>query len=105
MGPLLLQLDSQGKAFLRPNGQHVDVRLIDEQHSRRDRNTISANDRVLLKLRGEQTNASVSGIAERNCPKNSSGSGCAAVSYQILMHVNHQGQRASLPAWGFCGCR
>lgn len=105
LGPLLMVMNERGEATIRPEGQLVTLRLVDEQHSRRDPKTISAQDRVLLKLRGGQTNASISGMAERNCPRSSGGTTCASVSYQSLLNIDHQGRRSTLPAWGFCGCR
>lgn len=104
-GPLLLKMNGDGSASVKPDGQLATLKLVDEQHSRRLDNTISAQDRMLLKLRGEKTNASVSGLAERNCVKNSTGLACASVSYQAVLSVDHMGRKASMPAWGFCGCR
>ncbi len=105
LGPLLLHMDSQGSATLRPEGQLVAMKLIDEQHSRRNPPSISAQDRVLLKMRGSGTNASLSGIAEKNCLKNASGNTCSSVSYQSILTIDHIGKKVSQPAWGFCGCR
>jgi hypothetical protein len=105
LGPLLLHMDNQGSATLRPEGQLVAMKLIDEQHSRRDPQTISAQDRVLLKMRGGATNASLSGIAERNCPKPAGSNNCSSVSYQSILTIDHGGKKSSQPAWGFCGCR
>lgn len=104
-GPLLLRMNADGRASIKPDGQEVSLKLVDEQHSRRVDNTISAQDRMLLKLRGEQTNASISALAERNCVKNAAGTGCASVSYQAVLNVDHNGRRASTSCWGFCGCR
>lgn len=105
LGPLLLHMDNNGSATLRPEGQLVAMKLIDEQHSRRDPQTISAQDRVLLKMRGGATNASLSGIAERNCPKAAGSTSCSSVSYQSILTIDHAGKKFSQPAWGFCGCR
>lgn len=105
LGPLLFHMDGNGAATIKPEGQLVELKLIDEQHSRRDPNTISAQDRVLLKLRGGATNASVTGTAERNCVKPAPNGACSSVSYQTILNVDHQGKRMSQPAWGFCGCR
>ena len=105
MGPLLLHMDGQGSATLRPEGQLVAMKLIDEQHSRRNPPAISAQDRVLLKMRGRETNASLSGIAEKNCMKNPTGNSCSSVSYQSILTIDHAGKKISQPAWGFCGCR
>lgn len=105
LGPLLLHLDSTGRATARPEGQLVQLAMIDEQHSRRDPKTISARDRVLIKFRGSETSASLIGEVERNCPRNGTGTACASVSYQSLLNVTHKGRRISQPVWGFCGCR
>ena len=105
LGPLLFKMNGDGSASVKPNGELATLKLVDEQHSRKLDNTISAQDRMLLKLRGENTNASISGLAERNCVKNSSGNACASVSYQAVLNVDHKGRKTSLPAWGFCGCR
>ena len=105
LGPLLLHMDGNGSATLRPEGQLVAMKLIDEQHSRRNPQTISAQDRVLLKMRGGTTNASLSGIAERNCAKNTANNACSSVSYQSILTIDHVGKKVSQPAWGFCGCR
>ena len=105
LGPLLLHMDGNGSATLRPEGQLVAMKLIDEQHSRRNPQTISAQDRVLLKMRGGTTNASLSGMAEKNCPKNTVNNTCSSVSYQSILTIDHVGKKVSQPAWGFCGCR
>jgi hypothetical protein len=106
-GPLQLRFTTDGKAAIKPAGSVVAMKVIEEKHVRRSEKTVSAKDKMLVKLRALEgdTSASLVSTAERNCEKvNNNPLQCVKVTYQSLLTFSTKGETRSYPMWGSCSC-
>jgi hypothetical protein len=106
-GPLQLRFTTDGKAAIKPAGNVVAMKVVEEKHVRRNDKTVSAKDKMLVKLRALEgdTTASLVSTAERNCEKvNNNPLQCVKVTYQSLLTFSTKGETRSYPMWGSCAC-
>ncbi len=106
-GPLHLRFTTDGKAAIKPGGKLIEMKVMDEQHVRKKKNTVTARDKMLVKMRGtiDDTWASLVSTAERNCEKtNSEATTCNKVTYQSLLTLATNGETRTYPLWGSCSC-
>jgi hypothetical protein len=106
-GPLWLRFNTEKKAAIKPGGVLTPMTVVEETHVRRKKTTVSAKDKMLVKLRGldGNTSASLVSTAERNCEKSrTNAEQCVKVTYQSLLTFATKGETRTYPMWGTCSC-
>jgi hypothetical protein len=106
-GPLHLRFNTEKKAAIKPGGVLVPMTVVSESHVRRNKKTLSAKDKMLVKLRGDDgnTSASLVSTAERNCEKSKTNpEQCTKVTYQSILTLAMKGETRTYPLWGACSC-
>jgi hypothetical protein len=106
-GPMHLRFTTEGQALVKPAGTLIPLRVVEEKHVRKNNKTVSARDKMLVKLRAVEgdTSASLVSTAERNCEKvNGNPLQCVKVTYQSLLTLSTKGETRSYPLWGSCAC-
>jgi hypothetical protein len=106
-GPLQLRFNTEKNAVIKPAGVIVPMKVVEETHVRRNKKTLSAKDKMLVKLRGldGNTSASLVSSAERNCEKSRSNpEQCTKVTYQSIFTLAMKGETRTYQMWGTCSC-
>jgi hypothetical protein len=106
-GPLWLRFNTEKKAAIKPGGVLTPMTVVEETHVRRKKTTVSAKDKMLVKLRGldGNTSASLVSTAERNCEKSrTNAEQCVKVTYQSILTYATKGETRTYPMWGTCSC-
>jgi hypothetical protein len=106
-GPLQLRFNTEKKAAIKPGGILIPMTVVEETHVRRNKKTVSAKDKMMVKLRGldGNTSASLVSTAERNCEKSPTNpEQCTKVTYQSILTVAMQGETRAYQMWGTCSC-
>jgi hypothetical protein len=106
-GPLQLRFNTEKKAVIKPGGIIIPMTVVEETHVRRNKKTLSAKDKMLVKLRGldGNTSASLVSSAERNCEKSRTNpEQCTKVTYQSILTLAMKGETRTYQMWGTCSC-
>jgi hypothetical protein len=106
-GPLQLRFNTEKKAAIKPGGILIPMTVIEETHVQRKKKAVSAKDKMMVKLRGNdgQSSASMVGTVERNCEKSRANpEQCTKVTYQSILTLAMKGETRSYPLWGTCSC-
>jgi hypothetical protein len=106
-GPLQLRFNTEKKAAIKPGGIVIPMTVVEETHVRRNKKTVSAKDKMMVKLRGldGNTSASLVSTAERNCEKSpTNAEQCTKVTYQSILTLAMKGETRAYQMWGTCSC-
>jgi hypothetical protein len=106
-GPLQLRFNTEKKAAIKPGGIVIPMTVVEETHVRRNKKTVSAKDKMMVKMRGldGNTSASLVSTAERNCEKSpTNAEQCTKVTYQSILTVAMKGETRAYQMWGTCSC-
>jgi hypothetical protein len=106
-GPLQLRFNTEKKAAIKPAGVVIPMTVVEETHVRRNKKTVSAKDKMMVKLRGldGNTSASLVSTAERNCEKSPTNpEQCTKVTYQSILTFAMKGETRAYQMWGTCSC-
>jgi hypothetical protein len=106
-GPLHLRFNTEKKAVIKPGGTLIPMTVVQETHVQRNKKTVSAKDKMMVKLRGNdgQSSASMVGTVERNCEKSRTNpEQCTKVTYQSILTLAMKGETRTYPLWGTCSC-
>jgi hypothetical protein len=92
---------------IKPAGVVIPMTVVEETHVRRNKKTVSAKDKMMVKLRGldGNTSASLVSTAERNCEKSPTNpEQCTKVTYQSILTFAMKGETRAYQMWGTCSC-
>jgi hypothetical protein len=106
-GPLHLRFNTDKKAAIKPGGVLIPMTVVSESHVRRNKKTLSAKDKMLVKLRSDDGNTSASLVStvERNCEKSKTNpEQCTKITYQSILTLAMKGETRTYPLWGACSC-